>query len=165
MKRRVIGGLLALALILALALMAAPIVMADEAAPATGAAVTEAGGVGLLKENVLLGQLAIVMILILLDWIFSVANSLRTGRFDWGETPRFLVSNVVPYVIVWGSLACAGWAANYLRITDAALWSILVFVEAAYAIVFFRLSSSILACFKAMEIGGAGGPADTNPGK
>lgn len=46
-----------------------------------------------------------VVAAIVVDTVFGVAVALRKGEFEWQELPRFLGSNVVPFV--FGLLALA----------------------------------------------------------
>ena len=77
-----------------------------------------------LGENVLFVQFVVLLGLAVLDVVLGVALGIKTGTFAWGEVARFLKTNVAPYILVWGVLAAAGWAANRNLVARLEIWSL-----------------------------------------
>ena len=105
-----------------------------------------------LSANVLFLQFVCIFALILIDVIVTVAGAIFTGRYDWNKLLLFLKTNVVPYLLIWGVLAGAGWVTRYFAITDATLTGLVVFVDIVYGLIVLRLAVSILTTFKDLGI-------------
>ena len=54
---------------------------------------------GFILEMPVFEVLLIIVIAILVDTIFGVILAIQQGNFSWQELPRFLGTNVLPYVL------------------------------------------------------------------
>ncbi len=84
---------------------------------------------GLLAQQ----DIRIILLLIGLDVVFGIAASIKEEKFEWQSIGRFLTTNVLPYVLVYGALKAVlvslpDWqsvaAAVFTAITVALLGSI-----------------------------------------
>lgn len=102
--------------------------------------------------NALLIQLVVIVALIVVDWLATIARAIQVGQFDWDKFPKFLVTNIVPYVIVWGALAALKEYGPRVGLTGDALNVYFGFVEAIYAGIIVKMGHSILTSFSDLGI-------------
>jgi hypothetical protein len=108
----------------------------------------------LLSVNVLLGSIALILALIILDLVTKVAVSVYNGVFDWSKLLLFLRTNVFPYVIVFGGVEGFLFLTKYVEYTgffDGVITAITALAPVVYAMIVGKLIVSIFQNLK--EIG------------
>lgn len=149
MKRRVLAFSLAALLMIIIIMFAAPMALAEEAAPAVN---TSAGVTGVLGTNVLFTQALFIVLLVMVDVVVTVAWKLGTGKYEWMKLLEFLKTNVLRYFIVWAALAGIGWVANRVNIPEWTATGYGVLIDVVYALIVARLLHSITTTFKELGI-------------
>jgi len=56
----------------------------------------------------------VILILMLLDFILAVAIKLRTGQFEWKKFLDFMKSGLLPYILIWFTVAAINIGVPYL---------------------------------------------------
>jgi len=56
----------------------------------------------------------VILILMLLDFILAVAIRLKFGGFDWKKFLNFMKSGLLPYILIWFSVAAINIGIPYL---------------------------------------------------
>lgn len=59
----------------------------------------------------ILNSLVVILLIIVLDFLMGVLNSIKEGTFNLNKLPQFIASNVFPYLCGLGMIALV---ANYV---------------------------------------------------
>jgi hypothetical protein len=66
-------------------------------------------------------EIRLLAALILVDLVTGVAAALKARAFELQRVGEFLVTNVLPFVIVWGGVSAAAWIAPAADFTIGAV--------------------------------------------
>ena len=61
----------------------------------------------LILKPLIIG-LAILLILVMLNFVLAVAKALKFGKFDWTKFLNFMKTGLLPYTLIWIFLAGVG---------------------------------------------------------
>src|SRR3972149_11774417 len=61
----------------------------------------------LILKPLIIG-LAIILFLVILNFVMAVAIALKFGKFEWSKFLNFMKSGLLPYVLIWVFLCAVG---------------------------------------------------------
>lgn len=88
-------------------------------------------------------DLRVIATLIALDVVVNVAAAIKLKEFEWQRMGDFLLTNVLPYLIVYGGLRAASWSLG----SD---WDVAVY--AVFAVIVATLLGSIATAARDMGL-------------
>jgi len=102
--------------------------------------------------NYLVVGITSIVFLIILDLISAVAVHIKTKTFDWKKVAEFLRTNVVPYVLIWGTLGAVPVLLSYVEVSGDVILPLEGAVGFVWLIIIGKLFKSIWDNFKTLGI-------------
>jgi len=93
-----------------------------------------------IEVNYLVVGITSILFLIIVDLISAVALHIQKKTFDWKKLMNFLRANVVPYVLIWGTLGAIPILLKYVEISS----DVLIYFEGAVGIVWLLIIGKII---------------------
>jgi len=104
------------------------------------------------EVNYLVIGITSILFLIILDLISAVALALKNKTFAWGQLLDFLRCNIVPYILIWGSLGSIPILLKYVTISNDVIAPLEGGVGIVWLLIVGRLFKSIWDNFKELGI-------------
>ena len=102
--------------------------------------------------NYLVIGITSILFLIILDLISAVALTLKNKTFEWKQLLDFLRCNIVPYILIWGSLGAVPILLKYVEVSNDVIAPLTGGVGIVWLLIVGRLFKSIFDNFKALGI-------------
>lgn len=107
----------------------------------------------MLAEETLLSQLALLLMLVVVNLALSVGWAVRTHSYEWARLNDWLRKDVLSLALPWVVVAGLGWlAAEYGGVAGWTETGLGVVANIAYATIVARLLQKALTTFKKLDV-------------
>lgn len=100
----------------------------------------------------LLIGLSTILLGIFMDLVLGIVEALKAKKFHWGVICNFLMTNILPYVIVWGLFSSIPVALIYWKFADVFIKPLIAFSTVSFSFIVGELLTSIWGHVKRIGI-------------